>query len=275
MAFIADGRFDLRLISEFDDSDRGLSVVEWFENIELVCDLCSVRILCILPLPQIVAWIETNLWMFTWQTSVGKETRWRNTCHSHLQKSTQRKRSAPSCRICDQGKVWWTRVSYPYLTHSCHTTSIDLVYAYAQLLKRCCVKSSSWIKNSPNAVSRDRQLLLHNFIQCRKFTCDNWAFAKRIRTKYGTRLNPFYGSGDRLPINFIMLHNALLITGRNQLECHLSEEATFSVTIPVKWSKINISCYIVICPRMMTRFRLTLFEIDVRPNLSKVIKLIK
>lgn len=40
---MAVGTFDLRLIPEFDGSDRGLSIVEWFGNTELVCDLCDEK----------------------------------------------------------------------------------------------------------------------------------------------------------------------------------------------------------------------------------------
>lgn len=40
---MAHGKFDLKLITEFDVSDRCLNIVEQFENAELVCDLHGVK----------------------------------------------------------------------------------------------------------------------------------------------------------------------------------------------------------------------------------------
>ena len=37
------GKFDLKLIPEFDGSASGPSVVEWMEKAELVCKMCQVK----------------------------------------------------------------------------------------------------------------------------------------------------------------------------------------------------------------------------------------
>ena len=40
---MTEGKFDLKLIPEFDGSASGLSVVEWMEKAELVCKMCQVK----------------------------------------------------------------------------------------------------------------------------------------------------------------------------------------------------------------------------------------
>ena len=40
---MTEGKFDLKLIPEFDSSASGPSVVEWMEKAELVCKMCQVR----------------------------------------------------------------------------------------------------------------------------------------------------------------------------------------------------------------------------------------
>lgn len=48
---MADGMLDLKLIPEFESSDRGLPIVEWFEKTDLLCHLCHVKnIITALPL---------------------------------------------------------------------------------------------------------------------------------------------------------------------------------------------------------------------------------
>lgn len=39
---MADKVFDVRLIPEFSEAD--LSIVEWMENVEYVCELCDMKI---------------------------------------------------------------------------------------------------------------------------------------------------------------------------------------------------------------------------------------
>lgn len=45
MAYV---NFDLRLILEFDGSDKGFFITEWFEMVEMICDLKNIA--SILPL---------------------------------------------------------------------------------------------------------------------------------------------------------------------------------------------------------------------------------
>ena len=40
---MTEGKFDLKLIPEFDGSASGTSVVEWMEKAELVCKVCQVK----------------------------------------------------------------------------------------------------------------------------------------------------------------------------------------------------------------------------------------
>lgn len=39
---MADKSFNIKLL-EFDGSDMGISIIEWIEKFELVCDLCRVK----------------------------------------------------------------------------------------------------------------------------------------------------------------------------------------------------------------------------------------
>ena len=48
---MTEGKFDLKLIPEFDGSASGPSVLEWIEKAELVCKMCQVKhIELIIPL---------------------------------------------------------------------------------------------------------------------------------------------------------------------------------------------------------------------------------
>lgn len=50
-ALMADSKFDLKLIPEFDGSDQVLTIIEWSGKAELFCDLCGVKnIASVLPL---------------------------------------------------------------------------------------------------------------------------------------------------------------------------------------------------------------------------------
>lgn len=40
---MGEGKFDPKLIPEFDVSERGPTIVEWFEKAEIACDLCSLK----------------------------------------------------------------------------------------------------------------------------------------------------------------------------------------------------------------------------------------
>lgn len=40
---MADGKFDLKLIPEFNGWDCGLTNIKWFEKAELIYDLCDMK----------------------------------------------------------------------------------------------------------------------------------------------------------------------------------------------------------------------------------------
>ena len=43
--------FDIRLIPEFSGAVTDMPIVEWVENVELVCELCAIKnVECVLPL---------------------------------------------------------------------------------------------------------------------------------------------------------------------------------------------------------------------------------
>ena len=43
--------FDVRLIPEFSSAATDMPIVEWVENLELVCELCTMKnVECVLPL---------------------------------------------------------------------------------------------------------------------------------------------------------------------------------------------------------------------------------
>lgn len=40
---MSEGKFDIKLMSEFDSSAPGPNVVEWIDKVELVCQMCEVK----------------------------------------------------------------------------------------------------------------------------------------------------------------------------------------------------------------------------------------
>lgn len=50
---MADRGFDKRLIPEFNVATTNMPIIEWIENIELLCELCEIKkIVRILPHPS-------------------------------------------------------------------------------------------------------------------------------------------------------------------------------------------------------------------------------
>ena len=47
---MADREFDIQLILEFSGAATDLPIVEWIENVKLVCELCEVKRLLLLQL---------------------------------------------------------------------------------------------------------------------------------------------------------------------------------------------------------------------------------
>ena len=48
---MTEGKFDLKLIPEFDGSASGPSVVEWMKKAKIVCKMCQVKYMeLIIPL---------------------------------------------------------------------------------------------------------------------------------------------------------------------------------------------------------------------------------